>query len=204
MPDPRPWKYDPVAFGYFAQLEAHLRRNTLGEATSALRLIEDLLVRSRAAAEKSKNGDNSDATIIKRISWCCYLACDEMLFSLNLIKEQQPLEGRKNVGVKQLAVMNDAIKHLEQAVHVDCAEYKMGDLKQQMGSGQSWGDTLKKRLREIAAIRRMLTWAKKYCEQEDKEYAMAVGEELLLFCAAHGETRDKLVERAEQLVEVHA
>ena len=66
-------KYDPVAFHYFAALEAHLRSKNVG------RLHEDLLVKSRKLSKRSRDGDNSGLTTFKRASWCCYVAFDMLL-----------------------------------------------------------------------------------------------------------------------------
>lgn len=205
MEESRPWRYDPVAFGYFAMLEAHLRRQgtRATKVSGALSLTEDLLVRSREAAEKSKAGDNSLATTLKRVAWCCYTACDALLASLTLPVPDEPADRRTAIDARRLEAMDNAIKGIQEAANIQCAEYRMDGTQDLRGSAQTYGDELKKRLRVLHALRKMLAAAKAYCEQNNKDAAMDIGDLFVVFLVEQGKTRDGLVAVAEQLVEVH-
>lgn len=195
-----PQRYDPLAFHYFTRLEAHLRRSDPSQAVRELHLVEDLLVRSRAAAQHSQSADNSEAITKKRVTWCVYRAAALFLTYFGM---QAHATTQRELTFSWLDAVDGALRVIAENTHVEAAEHAMGDSgdNKMRSTGQIWLGQLKQRTRELALLQEMTGYARLYL-QGTPAAAGSVGGTFFDFLVVHGETRDALVTWTEELVRV--
>jgi hypothetical protein len=189
-------RHDPVAFGCVAALEAKLRLRYSSN------LAQDLRERVHAAAEKSAAGDQSAATTLRRVSWCCYFTCDDVLGSIELPNSAGRILDRRNVDSRQLQAMSSAIFAIEEAVNVDIAEHRMVQDPDTLGLGKFWQESLHRRRSALKSLRNLLAEARVFCEKNTPDAAAEVGHLFVEVLVDQKKTGDEMVQAAEQLVEV--
>ena len=189
-------KYDPVAFHYFAALEAHLRSKNVG------RLHEDLLVKSRKLSKRSRDGDNSGLTTFKRASWCCYVAFDMLLEELQVPVSTVHHDRRPLLTTKKLAELKEVLGTVDEALNIELAEHDMDDPVILRGSTQVHGETLRRRKNELEQLHAMVEQLCHSLFDQSPQHAGGVGSAFFRFLVCHNKSHDDLVRYAERLERV--
>jgi hypothetical protein len=189
--------FDPFAFYFFLELEAHLRRENFGC------MNEDLLERSRVAAENARFVDNSWETTIKRHLWACREALALLLAGLRVEvgvqKDDQALTPEK------LDEIARALHALHDSVGVDITERTVETPRDATQISDIATVARNKMLFELIGV---VTQTAILVRGEDAaavEHAKhIVADQFYQFLFLAGASKDRLVEYAEKMVEVHA
>ena len=200
------WKFDPCAYFYIGEVDTFLRAP--GRAGVAL----DLFDRLQSVLAKTKEGDNSQETTKRRISWCCHVVGDMLIEQMEAPPVPTPPELRPVMTETMLNAMDRAFEDVEQAANVNKAEYQMVDDEARRNAQQLWEAKVDKLKRLLVPAKRVLLCGRYYFNNlvpgtfhgGAQEAAAEVGDAFFDFLTVLDKSRDDLVKIAESLVEVHA